>query len=163
MNAVFAFRPSVAPPVLALRQKIDAAEEILLQVPQMEIIPRHVFADGLYGREILIPAGTILTGKVHRHADLNFVLYGEIDVITENGPRRVVGPCWFAGKAGAKQIGHAHTDTLWVTVHATRNRDLETLEDEICVPDARCPRDFVTGSLKATTLEGGAACLSVLQ
>lgn len=160
MEARVAFRPSVVPPVLALRQKIDHAEAILLQVPQMEITPRHVFADGLYGREILIPAGTILTGKVHRHADMNFVLYGEIDVLTERGDfKRVTGPCWFPGKAGVKQIGHALTDTLWITVHATRNRDLETLEDEILIADPRSPHDFATGKVAPRLDSKEAPCL----
>lgn len=148
MEARVAFRPSTAPPVLALRQKIDNAEAVMLEMPQVEIPLRHDFADGLYGREILIPAGTLLTGKVHRHADLNFVLYGEIDVLVQDGTwKRVVGPCWFAGKAGAKQIGYAHTDTLWVTVHATTNRDLNTLEAEILAPCPWSPHDFATGSV----------------
>lgn len=159
MNARVAFRPSVVPPVLALRQKIDSAEAVMLEMPQVEIPLRHVFADGLYGREILIPAGTMLTGKIHRKADLNFVLYGEIDVLTECGMKRVVGPCWFAGKAGAKQVGYAHTDTLWITVHATTNHDLETLEDEILVPDLRSPHDFATGKVAPRLESKEAPCL----
>lgn len=150
MQASLTFRPSAPPQALAVRQLIDEAEEAMAQMPQVEIPLRHDFADGLYGREILIPAGTLLTGKVHRHADLNFVLYGEIDVVTEGGLKRVKGPCWFAGKPGAKQIGYAHTDTLWITVHATENRDLDTLEDEILLPCPSSPHDFVTGKLKAT-------------
>jgi len=150
MEARVAFRPLTPPPVLAIRQAIDGAESVMLQLPQVEIPIRHDFADGLYGREILIPAGTCLTGKVHRHADLNFVLYGEIEVLTERGDfKRVTGPCWFPGKAGAKQIGRAITDTLWITVHATCNRDLETLEDEILVPSPWSPHNFATGKLKA--------------
>ena len=160
MEARVAFRPSTPPPVLAIRQAIDAAEELMLQMPQVEIPLRHDFADGLYGREILIPAGTTLTGKVHRHADLNFILYGEIEVLTERGDfKRVTGPCWFAGKAGAKQIGRAITDTLWVTVHATRNRDLETLEDEILIADPRSPHDFATGKVAPRLDSKEAPCL----
>ena len=133
----------------SLRQKIDYAEEVMRELPQVEVPVRHEFADGLYAREILIPAGTFLTGKVHRFSDMNFVMYGEIDVVTENGPKRVVGPCWFAAKAGAKQIGYAHTDTLWITVHATKNRDLNTLEDELMFPCEWSPHDFASGKLKA--------------
>lgn len=159
MQTAFAFRPSSVPPILALRQKIDSAEAVMLEMPQVEIPLRHDFADGLYGREILIPAGTMLTGKVHRHADLNFVLYGEMDVLTESGMKRVVGPCWFAGKAGAKQVGYAYTDTLWITVHATANRNLETLEDEILIPDPRSPHDFATGKVAPRLDSKEAPCL----
>ena len=159
MEVVFAFQPLAAPPSLAMRQKIDNAEAVMFDMPQVEIPLRHDFADGLYGREILIPAGTMLTGKIHRKADLNFVLYGEIDVLTENGMKRVTGPCWFSGRAGAKQIGYAHTDTLWITVHATSNRDLETLEDEILVPCPRSPHDFATGKVAPRLETKEAACL----
>lgn len=147
MQATLTVRAAAEPPVLALRRKIDGAEAVMREMPQVEIPLRHQFADGLYGREILIPAGTMVTGKIHRRADLNFVLYGEMDVLTESGMKRVVGPCWFAGKAGAKQVGYAHTDCLWITVHATENRDLETLEDEILVPCPWSAHDFATGKV----------------
>lgn len=149
MQAAFAFRPSVVPQALAVRRLVDEAEGFMAKMPQVEVPLRHGFGDGLYAREILIPAGALLTGKIHRKEDLNFVLYGEMDVLTESGMKRVVGPCWFTGKAGAKQIGYAYTDTLWITVHATKNRDLETIEDEILRPCPHNLHDFATGKLKA--------------
>lgn len=145
---LFAFQPIAPPLALAVRQGIEDAEAVMREMPQVEIPLRHGFADGLYGREILIPAGAMLTGKVHRKADLNFVLYGEMAVLTEHGWKHITGPCWFAGKAGAKQAGYAYTECLWVTVHATDNQDLDTLEDEILIPDPLSPHDFVTGRVR---------------
>lgn len=130
------------------RKSIDAVESALMDMPQVELPLKHVFGDGLYGRQIMIPAGVALVGRVHRKDDLNFVMYGEMDVLTESGMKRVTGPCWFAGKAGVKQAGIAYTDTLWVTVHATTNRDLDTVEDEILYPADNCKFDFKTGELK---------------
>src|ERR1035437_3971231 len=46
--------------------KIYSAERFLATLPQTEVEPKHVFADGIYSRELLIPAGNWITGKVHK-------------------------------------------------------------------------------------------------
>ena len=104
------FRPISPCPMLDTRKKIDNAEAIMRAMPQVEVPVTHYFAHGTYGREITIPAGTLLTGKVHRHDDLNLVLTGECDVMTQNGWKKCVAGDVFIGKAGSKQIGYAHTD-----------------------------------------------------
>jgi hypothetical protein len=32
---------------------------------------------------------------------------------------------------GIKRVGFAHTDTIWVTAHATTATDVKTVEDEL--------------------------------
>ncbi len=127
-----------------IRGAILAAEGLMRQMPQVEITPTHVFAQGLYSRSILIPKGVRLTGKVHRQDDLQIMVYGDITVLTENGMKRLAGHHVFRGKAGIKQIGHAHEDTLWITVHAAQETDLDRLEG-ILFEDEGSPLDFHTG------------------
>ena len=50
----------------------------------------------------------------------------------------------FRGNAGVKQIGHAHEDTLWITVHAAVETNLDRLE-EILFEDEGNVLDFKTG------------------
>lgn len=131
-----------------IRGAILAAEGLMRQMPQVEIEPTHAFAQGLYSRSILIPKGTTLTGKVHKQDDLQIMVYGDISVLTEHGFKRLVGHQVFRGKAGLKQIGYAHEDTLWITVHAAESTDMDELE-RLLFEDEGSPLDFKTGKTSA--------------
>ena len=117
-----------------MRQKIDTLERAMLSMPQMEIDPTHYFADGLYAREIFIPKGTILTGKIHRTEHLNIISKGDISVMTEHGIKRIKAPCTMVSKPGTKRVGYAHEDTVWTTIHASAERDLDKLEVLLIAP-----------------------------
>lgn len=95
----------------------------------------HHFIPGAYGRELHIPAGTILVGKIHRAPCFNFVNAGTITVLTEDGIKTITAPAFFRSDAGVKRVGVAHTDTVWITMHPTNETDLERLEAEITAPD----------------------------
>lgn len=49
---------------LALSDKVDALESLILQVPQVDLQTKHELSGGVYARTILIPAGTVLTGSI---------------------------------------------------------------------------------------------------
>jgi hypothetical protein len=104
----------------------------------------HKFAHGLYYREILIPAGTVMSGRIHKHDDMQVIYYGDMEIVTDGAVMRVAGPTSFVSKAGTKQWGHAFTDTLWATVHATDLTDLDKIEKELFEEEQHC-FDFVTG------------------
>jgi len=106
----------------------------MLDQPQVEIEPTHYFADGIYAREIVIPAGTLLTGKIHRTRHLNIVSKGKIAVVTEDGQKIIEAPCTFVAEAGTKRVGFALEDTVWTTIHASQETDLEKLETELIAP-----------------------------
>jgi hypothetical protein len=57
-------------------------------------------------------------------------LSGTVDVVTENGKERLVGPISMISPAGTKRALHSVTDVVWVTVHEnpTNTRNLEELE-----------------------------------
>lgn len=118
----------------SMRVKIERLEGMMRQVEdQVEIKPVHRFADGLYAREIFIPKGTLLTGKIHKREHLNIVALGEISVLTEAGPQRIKAPFTMVSLPGTKRVGYAHEDTVWITVHATDETRVELVEDELVV------------------------------
>jgi hypothetical protein len=117
-----------------LRDKIDALETLMLREPQVEIEPVHHFANGLYAREITIKAGTLLTGKIHRTEHLSIVSKGRIIVWTEDGMREVAAPFTMVSRPGTKRVGYALEDTVWTTIHATTETDIEKLELELIAP-----------------------------
>ena len=115
---------------LPTREQIERLEAQMRTMEQIQIEPVHHFADGLYAREILIRAGTILTGKVHSTEHLNIVSKGRIVVWTEDGMKEVAAPCTLVSRPGTKRVGYALEDTVWTTIHANPQNliDLEALE-----------------------------------
>lgn len=126
--------PSAPRPAASLREKIDRLEALMLREPQVEIEPVHYFAGGLYAREITIRKGTLLTGKIHRTEHLNIISKGRIVVWTEDGMREVAAPFTMVSHPGAKRVGYALEDTVWTTIHATTERDLVKLEEQLIAP-----------------------------
>lgn len=116
---------------LVVRKRIADLEAAMLEEPQVEMPVVHHFAPGVYARELKIPKGTMLTGKIHKTEHLNIVSSGDISVLTENGVKRVQAPHTFVSKPGAKRVGYAHEDTTWTTIHVTNETDLEKIEDAV--------------------------------
>ncbi len=123
-------------------EKITAAPSlgaILALEREMERMPgrledmdvAHHFAPGVYARELRIPAGTLLTGKMHKTTHLNVVSAGDITVWTEDGMKRIQAPFTFVSHPGTKRVGYAHSDTVWTTIHVTDETDLERIEAEV--------------------------------
>lgn len=130
----------VARETQAIREGILAFQEQLSLVPgaffgDSEHCPlRHSFAPGIYVREISIPAGMLLVGKIHKHSHPNFLMAGEVIVYTEStGSQHLVAPRVMISPPGTKRVLYTLADTWWVTVHHNRNdiTDLEALEAEI--------------------------------
>ena len=120
-----------------IREKVSLMESEMLHMPQVIMTPNHHFADGLYGREITIPAGTLVVGKVHKKEHLNFLMQGDITVWTEEGIKRIKAPFIIKSYPGIKRVGLTHSETVWVTVHATdysEGCDLDDLENDLTVP-----------------------------
>src|SRR6476660_9178070 len=91
----------------------------------------HRFTEGIYVREIFIPAGTYIVGKIHKHSHPNFLMSGTVDVVTETGGKeQLTGPLSMISPPGTKRALHAITDLVWVTIHhnPTNTQDLEELE-----------------------------------
>ena len=117
----------------AMRGKIVALEREMLKCQQVHIEPVHYFAKGLYAREITIPKGCLLTGKIHLQEHITMVLSGDISVNTDDGIRRIVAPAIFVTKPGMKRVGYAHEQTMFLTVHACELTDVEKIEDALVV------------------------------
>ncbi len=107
---------------------------------------KHSFSDGIYVREITIPAGMVIIGKIHKHDHPNFLLKGEVVVITEEGGKEELkAPCSMISKPGTKRILYAKTELIWTTVHLnpTNTQDLKELEEEIIAPTYDAYEKFI--------------------
>lgn len=116
-----------------LRDLILKIEDKCRAVDQVEIPIKHHFSKGVYAREIFIPKGTFVVGKIHKHENLNVISKGEISVLSVDGTFRIEAPYTFVSAPGAKRVGYTHEDTIWITFHGTDETDLDKIEEEfIC-------------------------------
>lgn len=138
---------------LPIRQKIDRIEAVLKQMPeQLDLPPVHHFSRGLYARELFIPKGTLIVGKIHRYECLNTML-GDISVLTEEGVKRLTGFHTFTSRPGVKRVGFTHEDTTWICYHASKETDIDKLEDELI---AKSYDEVCLDSIEVEALTGGA-------
>ena len=103
---------------------------------QTELPLKHSFAPGVYAREMEIPAGTLLIGKIHKHRHHNFLMKGSIIVLTEaNGVELLQAPLMIVSEEGTQRIGYAVTDTVWTTIHENKDNseDLDVIENRTVV------------------------------
>jgi len=110
--------------------QVRALEAAMLAFPQ-HVLPTHTLAHGgVAARAVLIPAGTALTGCQTNLDNLCIVL-GDIEVTTDEGPRRITGFAMLPATRGTKRVGFAHADTWWITCHHTTLTDPRAIEDEM--------------------------------
>jgi hypothetical protein len=123
------FRQSFRREVLNLQEYIRGRNDKL--DPDTDCPVKHIFAPGAYAREIKLPQGSFVIGKIHKHAHLNFITKGKVRVLTESGPVEMTAPYTFVSEVGTKRIVYAVEETIWTTVHVTEETDLEKIEDYV--------------------------------
>lgn len=97
---------------------------------------KHHFAPGSYGREMTLPAGMVVVGKIHKHAHINVISKGRVQVFTEHeGVLELAAPCTFVSRPGTKRVVHVLEETVWTTVHVTDKTDLAEIEREVIATD----------------------------
>lgn len=112
--------------------KHEMPAELLVSCPV-----NHHFSDGLYTRELLIPQGTVVLGKVHRKRTLNILATGKMLIMADGMEEPVLmeAPRTFVTEAGVQKVGVAIADSVWINVFPTEETDLETIEEAIYFPE----------------------------
>ena len=110
------------------REHPKAFKEVLTESPPL----KHSFVDGVYVREITLPAHSIIIGRIHRHEHFNFITKGRVRCVTESkGVEEIVGPCSMVSEAGTKRVLYVYEETIWTTVHRTDATTVEDAEKEV--------------------------------
>jgi len=95
----------------------------------------HFFAPGVYVRQMSIPKGLVLVGKIHKTQHVSIISCGKVSVTTETGTEIIEGPYTFINEPGDKRAIYAHEDTVWTTIHPTEETNLEKIEDMVIAKD----------------------------
>jgi len=107
---------------------IKEVSEIMQDMPQADCPVVHHFGDGIYIREVTIPAGVLAVGHVQRFKQNNFLLSGKIAMITDDGLKLLEAPLFFVGDPGRK-IGLVLETVVWQNIWPTDETDVEKLEE----------------------------------
>ena len=121
----------------ALTGQVFALQEAMRNMPQAELETEHYFADGMYCRVLKRKAGTLIVGKVHKREHFYIVAKGSVSVATENGPITYCAGDVIVSKPGTQRAVLALEDSICLTVHRTKKRNLDKIERELIEPDDR--------------------------
>lgn len=134
-----AIRP---PPELSPMELIDAVEARILalggaeqkvgeHLPDFPV--KHHFTPGIYAREILMKAGSVLTSKIHKTEHPFVVSQGKCLVYLnrEDGWAAICAPHFGVTQPGTRRILVILEDTIWTTFHATDLTDPAEIERTI--------------------------------
>ena len=111
----------------------DAIEDGVIEEAKMEEM--HHFCKGVYARELFIPKGTILVGKIHRYECINIMLKGDIIVYDGGESKRINKPFIKVSPPGTQRAGYVLEDTIWICIHGTNSRNLEKIEKKFIATD----------------------------
>lgn len=137
--------------VPAAHMPIYRLESQLLKLPQVDMPVDHAFCNGLYARTMHIPAGTVLTGAVHREESFFLVRKGELIVSTDNGAKTLGPGDMSVSKIGTKRAGITLTDAEVTTFHAnpSNEQDPQALWDMFTIS----AQDTALGAVQTAHLE----------
>jgi hypothetical protein len=107
------------PDVQKQRQGIVALESVLMAADQVEMPPEQLLHGGMYVRAVTVPAGTLLTGKIHKYDHIEIMASGLIAVTTDDGSARILdGFNVMPALTGKKRAAFAIEETVWISVTA---------------------------------------------
>ncbi len=123
-------------------EKIDALEAAMRAIGAggmaWEVV--HHFAPGIYAREMRVPAGAVITSKVHKFENLSILSKGRMALYMEDGTVREVGAGFhIVAPPGARRVAFVLEDAVWTCMHNTDERDLEKIEAHFI---AQTPADY---------------------
>jgi hypothetical protein len=119
------------------RAQIERLQSAMAPIHCAQPEPEHIFHPGWYERRLLIPAGMLIIGKVHRHVHPVGVLRGHALLIDQFGRREVRAGFFGASQPGAKRVVYCFEETLFFTLHRnpSNTRDLGEIEAEHIEPE----------------------------
>lgn len=114
-----------------VREAVEQIEDAMQGMPPAFLPIKHYFANGMYAREMTMPAGAIVTGAIHKTTHFCILSQGRVRVMSEDGIDEIVAPAIIISQPGTKRAIHALEDTVWTNIHATNETDLDKLVEEL--------------------------------
>ena len=113
----------------------------------------HTFTNNMYIREIFMPAGSLITSKIHKTEHPYTVSYGKVAVSIDNGEwLEITAPYTGITTPGTRRVLYIIEDCIWTTYHPLVDMKLsyndlteqekqnivDEIENEIIEPHQNC-------------------------
>lgn len=120
---------------------VNRLEKQIAQLPPVEMPVVHRFTHGpdgkvnLYTRQIFMPAGTILTSKIHKTEHQYIVSQGSAAVRDNDGAWTMINaPYHGITQPGTRRALFIVADCIWTTMHVVDTDNLEEIEKKLIEP-----------------------------
>lgn len=110
------------------QDSIYQLQEIMKDFPKPDIKIRHHFSDGMYAREMVMPAGSIVVGATHKSKHLYSVVSGECEVSSTTERESIKAPYLGETIPGTQRVIYSATGCTWITFHPTHLTDIKEIE-----------------------------------
>lgn len=116
-----------------MRESVVALEAVMRAMPQIDIPIEHFFSPGVYMRQMTMPAGSVVVGKIHKMEHHCILAKGSVSVVTDDGVKDFTAPAVIHAMPGAKRALHAHSEVVWINVHHNPDdgRDVDAIEERL--------------------------------
>ena len=112
-----------------IRKPVDELEQMFLMLPPAPCPVRHIYGEGVYMREVTMPADSFVIGHRQKGETLSMLVKGSGYLVGENGETmEVKAPFVWVAPPGRK-LGYCREESVLVNVWNTTEQDVETLED----------------------------------
>ena len=118
--------------VETLENAMLASNDVRIAKGNSDMFPlKHSFSEGVYIREMFMPQGGLVIGKLYKISHTWFLLSGELEVATDEGNEYYIGPCYVNAPEGTKRVLHAVSDVIFVNVYPNPENitDTDKLEE----------------------------------
>lgn len=115
---------------------ILALEQVMLSSFDQEALKaqtdtQHYQIRGVYVRTMFVPAGMLVTGKIHNFESIGILAQGTMRITNGETSALVSAPYIAVDKPGIKRLGYAETDCTFISVHRTDAEEITDIEDEL--------------------------------
>lgn len=91
---------------------------------------KHTFTQGLYTREIFMPAGALVVSRIHLFEHPFVISKGSVSVYDGDKIINIEAPYQGVTPSGTKRILYVHQDTVWTTFHVTDKDRFEDIDKD---------------------------------
>lgn len=131
----------LAAPIPDQHARLDQLELAMLGTgAAVELPVSHTFTPGCYRRTILMPAGKLITSRIHNTEHQFVVVAGSCSVyIPGVGVELIQAPYFGITKPGTRRVLYIHQDTVWATYHPTllSEDEIQDIESRVAAIEGR--------------------------
>ena len=117
--------------------ELETIKTSLQNMEQVDLNEQHLFADGMYCRQVTMPKGALIIGHVHKKEAINVLASGVIWIKTrmEDDWVEVSAPFVNNTPGGMRKIIYVIEDAVFMNIFRTNETSLDKLYDECVEPE----------------------------